>query len=85
MQGVRKNSRLGRIKSKYTKQTKRKARKALGQADRKPDGKNLVAIYNTLTEKESRIMFLVAFETACFSSPAIKNFYKNLNALSERK
>lgn len=76
---------LGRIKSKYTKQTKREVRKALEQADRKLDDKDLVAIYQTLTEKEKQIMFLVAFEAAYFSSLTIKKFFKNLNALAEKK
>lgn len=79
------NAYLGRIKAKYKKQVKREVRKALETTDRKPTSEDLVAIYQTLTEKEKQIMFLVGFNAAYFSSLTIKNFYKNLNALSEKK
>lgn len=79
------NAYLGRIKAKYKKQLKQSVRKALETTDRKPTSEDLVAIYQTLTEKEKQIMFLVGFNAAYFSSLTIKNFYKNLNALSEKK
>ena len=76
---------LGSIKAKYKKQTKNAVRKALEVADRKPTNEDLVAIYQTLTEKEKQIMFLVAMEAAYFSNLKLKDFYKNLNALEKRK
>ena len=79
------NAYLGRIKAKHKKQTKRDVRKALEQTDREPDDKDLVAIYQTLSEKEKFIMFLVACKAAYFSKLTIKKFFRNLDALSDKR
>ena len=76
---------LGRIKTKHKKQTKRSVRKVLEQTDREPDDEDLVAIYQSLSEKEKFIMFLVAFKAAYFSKLTIKKFFRNLNALSDKR
>lgn len=79
------NSFLGKIKAKYKKQAKQAIRKALEDADRKPTNNDLVAIYQTLSEKEKETMFYVACFSECFSELNLKDFYKRLQEFMNLK
>lgn len=79
------NAFLGKIKAKYKKQAKQAIRKALEDADREPTNNDLVAVYQTLSEKEKEIMFYVACFSYCFSELKLKDFYKRLQEFMNLK